>query len=91
MRQDEIWSHSGETSGGVSLEEEIEERKVGKVSWRVYQEYFRYGATPLFLFLVPVIFYSGEGKVNCIRVRTTTVQWATEIVLKLYREFTMQT
>jgi hypothetical protein len=40
-----------------------EERETGKVAFKVYKEYFLYGASAIVLFIIALAFFSGQGKV----------------------------
>ena len=52
------------TSGDVPPQEE--ERETGKVAFKVYKEYFLYGASAIVLFIIALAFFSGQGKVIVI-------------------------
>ena len=57
-----VWSAIGESSGGVNLEEERENRQSGRVSLKLWFEYFHHGASLFFLILIPVLYFSGAGQ-----------------------------
>ena len=59
---EEVWHDSCKPGGGETLEEQVEERKVGRVSFSVYREYFSYGASALALCIIALVFLSGQGK-----------------------------
>ena len=59
--QRNVWSDAGELMRGVSLKEEKEDRNFGSVSWKLCLDYFRNGASCLFLIIVPIIYFSGQG------------------------------
>ena len=49
------------TSGDVLLQQE-EDRETGRVAFKVYKEYFLYGASAIVLFVIALVFFSGQGK-----------------------------
>ena len=61
-KAEEVWHDPCKPGGGETLEEQVEERKVGRVSFSVYKEYFSYGASALALCIIALVLFSGQGK-----------------------------
>ena len=51
-----------EISSGQSLKLQKEKREFGRVAFKVYKEYFLYGASIIVLFFFVLVFISGQGK-----------------------------
>ena len=58
----EILHDPNELASGQSLKQERENREIGRVSSKVYKDYFLYGASAIVLFLFILVFFSGQGK-----------------------------
>ena len=62
----DVWRNPSETedstASGDVLRQEEEERETGRVAFKVYKEYFLYGASATVLFIIAMVFFSGQGK-----------------------------
>ena len=58
----EISHDPNEPTIGQSLKQEREKRELGRVAFKVYKEYFLYGASAIVLFLFILTFFSGQGR-----------------------------
>ena len=45
-----------------TINEDDEERGIGRVAFKVYKDYFSYGARPVVSFIVALVFFSGQGR-----------------------------
>ena len=45
-----------------TIKQDDEERGIGRVAFKVYKEYFSYGARPVVCFIVALVFFSGQGR-----------------------------
>ena len=45
-----------------SINQDVEERGIGRVTFKVYKEYFAYGAYAIVCFIVALVYFSGQGK-----------------------------
>ena len=45
-----------------SINQDVEERGIGRVTFKVYREYFAYGAYTIVCFIVALVYFSGQGK-----------------------------
>ena len=55
---------------GVPLKQEREKREVGRVAFKVYKEYFSYGASAIVWFFLVLVLFSGQGKKMALLLTT---------------------
>ena len=63
-----VWRDPNRTGQTETLKHEWEERKTGRVGFKVYNEYFSYGGWAFVLFVIGLVFFSGQGKEILIQV-----------------------
>ena len=57
----DVWCDPGKHEKATSLKQEEEDREHGRVAFKVYKEYFLYGASAIVLFIISIVFLSGQG------------------------------
>ena len=64
----EVWRDPNKTRQTGPLKHEGEERKIGRVKFKVYKEHFLHGGWAFVLFVVGLLFFSGQGKEILVQV-----------------------
>jgi hypothetical protein len=58
----DVWRDPSGPGEAETLNLEEEERETGRVAFKVYKEYFLYGASAIVWFIIASLFFSGQGK-----------------------------